>query len=114
MTAQTTTGVPPDCCPGEPCYGDPHGMHTMDCPVYLANVAALERSRQQWPAPVSHPVPVVYMSAAGAGELLARWDAWQCERCGSRYGQPHDQHGAPNRCGGELVPVVVTVTRRAV
>jgi hypothetical protein len=58
------------------------------------------------------PVPVVYMSAASAGEVIARWDAWQCEACGSRYSEPFDRHGAPTRCGGELVAVTVTITRR--
>ena len=73
----TATGLPPDCCPGETCHGDPHGMHTMDC----------------------------------AGEVLAQWDAWHCERCGRRYRQPFDPHGAP-LCIGVLEPVTVTITRR--
>lgn len=43
-----------DCCPGEPCYGDPRGLHSEDCPVYLANMETYEASRpplvpQKWP-----------------------------------------------------------------
>jgi len=35
-----------DCCPGAPGFGDPNGMHTHDCPAYLANVAAF--MAMQW------------------------------------------------------------------
>jgi hypothetical protein len=33
----------PACCPGESFRGDPHGMHTHDCPTYLASMAAFEQ-----------------------------------------------------------------------
>ena len=36
-----------DCCVGEPCYGDPKGLHSDDCPVYLANMAAFEANRRR-------------------------------------------------------------------
>lgn len=47
------------------------------------------------------------------GTVLASWPAWQCQDCGSRYGQRYDQHGAPQPCGGALLAVTVTITRRA-
>ena len=43
--------------------------------------------------------------------LIAQWDAWHCDRCGRRYRQPFDPHGAP-LCIGVLEPVTVTITRR--
>lgn len=51
----------PACCPGETLRGDPHGMHTHDCPVYLANVAAWEASRPPvdpnwWPPQLPKPI----------------------------------------------------------
>jgi hypothetical protein len=52
----TGHGVPPDCCPGEPFRDDPDGLHTLDCPVYLANMAAWEafaRSRTAQPGEVT-------------------------------------------------------------
>lgn len=45
--------------------------------------------------------------------VIATWHGWHCEDCGGRYSQRYDQHGAPTRCGGQLVPVTVTITRRA-
>lgn len=45
MTAEHGGSRPDYCCPGEPAFGDPNGLHTHDCPVYQANVDALERSR---------------------------------------------------------------------
>lgn len=36
-----------DCCPGEPCLGDPRGMHSLDCPVYLASMEALEAGQRR-------------------------------------------------------------------
>ena len=102
------TRIPPDCCPGEPAHGDPHGMHTFDCPVYLANMAALER----WNRNRADNPPPETQTLRQAG-LIAQWDAWQCQACGCRYGQPYDQHGAPGPCGGELEPVTVTITRRS-
>ena len=106
-SAHYTSGAD-DCCPGEPVHGDPRGLHTHDCPVYLANMAALDRWRQHR---VDHPPPVDEQAPPGA--VLASWDAWQCQDCGSRYGQRYDQHGAPQPCGGVLVAVTVTITRRA-
>jgi hypothetical protein len=35
-----------DCCVGEPCMGDPRGLHSLDCPVYLASMDALEARTQ--------------------------------------------------------------------
>jgi hypothetical protein len=35
-----------DCCPGEEVFGDPNGMHTHDCPVYLATVARIEANHR--------------------------------------------------------------------
>ena len=34
-----------DCCEGEPAFGDPRGLHSLDCPVYLDTVARLEARR---------------------------------------------------------------------
>lgn len=56
-----TFGWPPDvpfwaivhCCAGEELYGDPHGLHTMDCPEYLANA---ERYEAKNPPPPPPPV----------------------------------------------------------
>lgn len=49
-----------DCCKGEPGYGDPRGLHSEDCPEYLASMAALERrTRRPEPAP-----PVVELSTS--------------------------------------------------
>lgn len=36
-----------DCCEGEPCYGDPKGLHSDDCPEYLASMAAFEANRRR-------------------------------------------------------------------
>jgi hypothetical protein len=48
-------------------------------------------------------------------EVLSTWDGWQCAECGCRYRQGAEAgpHGAPTQCPGELIPVTVTVTRRA-
>jgi len=41
------------------------------------------------------------------------WDAWLCAPSGRRYRERFDVHGAPAPCRCQLVPVTVTVTRRA-
>jgi hypothetical protein len=33
-----------DCCPGEEAYGDPRGLHSDDCPVYLAFVERFQQA----------------------------------------------------------------------
>lgn len=51
----------PSCCPGESLRGDPFGMHTHDCPFYLANIEAWEAQRgpvtpQPWPPQLPRPL----------------------------------------------------------
>lgn len=48
-----------------------------------------------------------------AASVVSSWNAWQCLGCGSRYGFPLVEHGAPRPCDGRLIPVTVTITRRA-
>jgi len=45
--------------------------------------------------------------APGDAELIDAYDAWMCERCSSRYGQPYPDHAC-----GELTEVTVTITRK--
>lgn len=61
---------PDDCCPGEPCMGDPRGMHTFDCPVYLANVEAWEADRRCRDAP--KPDPLADGTEPNAARVLQR------------------------------------------
>lgn len=46
--------------------------------------------------------------AVNHGEVLDRWDSWQCAACGSRY-----RYRATGHPCGELMPVTVTITARA-
>ena len=39
--------------------------------------------------------------------MLGSYDAFACEACGSRYGQPYTDHGC-----GPLTPVTVTITTK--
>jgi len=50
----TASNPAKDCCVGEPAFGDPKGLHTADCPVYLANMDALERMQAE-PADQASP-----------------------------------------------------------
>lgn len=49
-----------DCCRGEPGGGDPRGLHSLDCPEYLAFCARLDERR---PAPAAPPVVELSTSA---------------------------------------------------
>lgn len=49
-----------DCCKGEPGGGDPRGLHSLDCPEYLAFCARLDERR---PAPAAPPVVELSTSA---------------------------------------------------
>jgi hypothetical protein len=54
--------------------------------------------------------PIVVMPAGAvipAGPVLAAYDAWACEGCGSRYWIAYTDHPC-----GPLTPVTVTITRR--
>lgn len=128
------------CCPGEPCNGDPNGMHTFDCPVYLANVEAWEKSR----APLTRPMPglgppqsalppavadlvEVVVPLRGIpqkalkdglakvladADVLELFEAWRCDRCGSRSWKRERCNVLP-KCGGWMEPVTVEIRRRS-
>lgn len=112
-----------------PPAADPVALDDVD-PVVLVDglpLPSLPPLPPKWSAPLSMPAPAAQLVDEPAGEalpaelllapdapeVLARWDAWQCPDCGSRYGQPFADHGAPTPCGGRLIPVTVTVTGRA-
>jgi hypothetical protein len=77
---------PDDCCAGAPCAGDPNGMHTLDCPVYLANVAAWEASRPRpepkpWPPALQRREPIVeHAIQMSGGGMHIRYDDPEIER----------------------------------
>ncbi|MEU7904144.1 hypothetical protein [Actinoplanes sp. NPDC049118] len=54
-----------DCCVGEPGGGDPHGLHSWDCPEYLAFVERLEARRAE-------PVPAVRSDLPPTGSTSAQ------------------------------------------
>jgi hypothetical protein len=78
----------PACCSGESFRGDPHGFHTDDCPVYLANVAAWEASRPRldpnwWPPQLPKPLTQADVDAAyerGKAEQAAEVEQLRYER----------------------------------
>lgn len=67
------------CCVGEPWRGEPGGLHSMDCPVYLANAEAMER--------IAHPprAEPAIEPLRQSTTLLYAWDTRWCPDCGSRY-----------------------------
>ncbi len=59
--------------------------------------------------PAVQPAPAEPVAQA-SDEVLSVWDGWLCE-LGRRY-RDAGPHGAPQRCGCQLAPIRVTVTRR--
>lgn len=49
--------------------------------------------------------------AGAVPDVETSWDAWLCVPTGRRYGQQFAEHGAPERCFCQLVPVTVWITR---
>jgi hypothetical protein len=52
------------------------------------------------------PAPSVTSPADDAGALLATWDAWHCQHCGSRWFEPS------RCCGTTPTPVRMEMHRR--
>lgn len=104
------TGTKPadDCCVGEPAFGDPKGLHNVDCPVYLANMDVLERMRvEPGSRPVTAPDP------AAVDPTLVLWLAGEVGRVvhGDRPVDVAERIAAALAEAGRLTPAGETETR---
>lgn len=74
------------CCVGEPFRGEPNALHAVDCPVYHANVEALQKLGRVAPTGIAATIPRTNDRARSVGTtLIIAWDTRWCPDCSSRY-----------------------------
>lgn len=92
----------PACCPGESLRGDPHGMHTHDCPTYLAFVESWQQAMTKPkrvtvlpPSATEQPIVVEHAIGMSGGSMQVRNDHPEIERIYplAKWIPDHQRHG---------------------